>query len=184
MVADDESFENRLSHALSAHVDAHTGERSPEMLTRRVMTNSAANRRGFSPVWIALTAALALLVVAVASWAIFRPGVVPGNGSSAASATVRGAEYRVSVALDLVGEPVLRAYAPYEATSVPDWFADESTFELVGVDPSAVLVAHSANRPHEDGRFRLLWGPNEAQAFPALCIYLAADLRAAMVECK
>ncbi len=96
-----------------------------------------------------------------------------------ALAEVNGVRYQVAVATELVDlAPVLSPFAPIGRTNVPDDFSELTTFAIAGIDPTAVLAAPArAVREEDVAPYRLLYGPNSARAYPALCHYIPAEKR-------
>lgn len=102
-----------------------------------------------------------------------------GGASCPTLADVNGVRYTVSVGHELVDiEPALTPFAPITRTNVPGHFSEMTTFQIRDIDPTAVLVAPAQSVLDEDvGPYRLLHGPNNANAYPALCEFIPVELR-------
>lgn len=109
------------------------------------------------------------------------------NTACPALADIGNARYSIGASRDLIGvEPDLVRFGLISRTNAPDYFADLTVFAIGDIDPSAVLVARSAPQAQDDaGPYRLLFAfrGNTDPAWPALCRYLTAELRAAQPEC-
>ena len=109
------------------------------------------------------------------------------NAACPALADIGNARYSIGASRDLIGvEPHLVRFGLISRTNAPDYFADLTVFAIGDIDPSAVLVARSAPQAQDDaGPYRLLFAfrGNTDPAWPALCRYLTAELRAAQPEC-
>jgi hypothetical protein len=101
--------------------------------------------------------------------ACFDGGVI--GGSCPTLAEVNGVRYTVSVARGVaVAESDVTPYNRIARTNVPDYFKELQTYSLRGISPMAALVAPSKSvLDEDDSEFRLLFGPDSASAFPALC---------------
>lgn len=180
-MSEPEDFERRIGLQLRSYV-ADIGTRPLAPVIEAAMAPDTRHRAG--RIRIAGLAALSALIAAVVIGGTFifaRPG---SDASAPATVSVGGQSYRVSIALDLDAAPTsLFAYDSMSATNVSSWFNDATVYRLDDINPSSLLVAYSANRPQESGEYRLLWGPKEDDAYPAICHYLDAGLRAASPKC-
>jgi hypothetical protein len=94
-----------------------------------------------------------------------------------ALADVAGNRYTVGLARDFVASGQdLEPFAPIAKTNAPEMFAELTALKIPGVDPLAALAA-PAGGTSQEGRFVLLFGPNESEAWPALCEYFPVGLR-------
>jgi hypothetical protein len=132
-----------------------------------------------------LTGLLGLALILGMIWAVFYlanldPCMTGSSGGSCPTlADVNGVRYGVAAAHELVDiASDLTPFAPIARTNVPGYFSDMNTFQIRGIDPTAVLVAPAKPALDEDvGPYRLLYGPNSDRAFPALCDYIPIELR-------
>jgi hypothetical protein len=93
-----------------------------------------------------------------------------GAGASCpALAVVNGMRYQVAVASPLENQADLTAYGPISQTNVPDNFSEMVAYRIGDIDPTAVLVAPA--RAGDEAPYRLLYGPNRDEAYPAICDY-------------
>jgi len=96
------------------------------------------------------------------------------SGSCPSAAEVNGVRYAISVARGVdVAEADLTPYARIGRTNVPDYFRDLQAYSLRGISPTAALAAPSISvLDEDDSAYRILWGPDQDSAWPALCDYL------------
>jgi len=101
----------------------------------------------------------------------FDGGVIPGSCPSIAE--VNGVRYTISVARGVaVDDADVTPYGRIARTNVPDYFNGLQAYSLPGISPLAVLAARSQPvLDEDDSAYRLMWGPDSASAFPALCSY-------------
>ncbi len=106
-----------------------------------------------------------------------------GEGASCPTlAVVNGQRYQVAIATALeVGEGDLTPYGPISQTNRSEGFSELTAYRVGDIDPSAVLVARAA--AGDGAPYRLLFGPNEDEAFPALCDYIPLEQRQADTRC-
>jgi hypothetical protein len=107
------------------------------------------------------------------------------GGACPALAEVQGMRYEVAVATELIDiEADLIPYEEIGRTNVAGDFAQPLTFRIGSIDPTAVIAASARRARDEDvGPYRLLFGPNEDDAFPALCDYIPLEQREADTRC-
>lgn len=106
------------------------------------------------------------------------------GGSCPALALVNDERYAVSAVPPLpeIGQR-LTEFGPIAATNSPERFADMTAYSVSGIDPEAVLIGNAADPAGEDGRYVLMFGPEQDDAWPALCAYLPPDQLAVTTEC-
>ena len=119
-----------------------------------------------------------------------RDSCLDGSDSGAscpALAVVNGTRYGVGVSRPLrVSTDDLTPYAEISQTNVRDNFAEMTAYALAGVDPSAALVAKSAQRLDVAFEYRLMFvtgGKRSEAAWPAICRYFIEEVRAADDRC-
>ncbi|MEX2547402.1 MAG: hypothetical protein WD830_06380 [Chloroflexota bacterium] len=97
------------------------------------------------------------------------------NASCPALAWVGGQQYAIGSGENLINvEGALTPIGSRDSTNSSAYFADQTVFQLGSVDPSAVMVARASAEIQPDlGPFLVLWGPNEALAYPGICQYFA-----------
>lgn len=183
-----EQFEARLTASLMAYASSGAVERPASEVVAAVRSSPAsvrqALRRPRLEVWVFRAAVVGVAIALLAGVAVVKLGQPPGHGSFAASATVNGVEYQVTTAYDLVlNNSDLLAFGEIEATNVPDSFGSLTVYQVGSIPPLAALVAENDPDHHEEGASRLMWGPNSADAFPAICQYLPRDVRAVTAGC-
>jgi hypothetical protein len=107
------------------------------------------------------------------------------SGSCPSAAEVNDLRYSVSVARGVnVNETDVTPYAPIGRTNVPDYFTELQAYSLPGISPTAALVARSVSvLDEDDSTFRILWGPEQQSAFPALCGYFVQRERDILEGC-
>lgn len=186
MTSDSDNFDIAFSAKLRVYVDSQDLFRPTAAVVAAAQSSGLARApQRFRVRWwssIAIAVGVAALLGAGATYILSDPGA-GDNASDAARVIVGGLRYNSSTSVDLINiERELSVHGQMESTNTPHWFLDRTVFSVDGIDPAALLVARSISEPGERGRFRLLWGPNQNAAFPAICRYLEPDVRAA--TCK
>lgn len=150
---------------------------------REHAATSVVERRTRARSWAIWLGVLGLVLFGLAfAYAVSRP---TNGGLDPATAVIDGDTYWVSVALDLnVPRDALIPHAQISTSNVTSWFTSGNVYRLPGVDPKAALVGEAAPLAEENGAYRLLWGPERADAYPEICQYLTQGMRAATVECQ
>lgn len=126
--------------------------------------------------------ALLVLVLATLAACVSEPWGCGMGGACPALADVGGVRYHTTAAIQLVGiEDALSSAGTISQTNAPDYYAALSVFSVAGVDPRAVLVARSSVGGATP--YVVLWGPDEARAWPGFCDFLVESSRRAQPEC-